>query len=99
MTRNDIANEVAKKTGLTPEQSRKAFEATINAISQSLREGNDVFIRGFGTFRVNLRKAKKARDISRGVFINVPPMYEPKFKPAPRLKRSVHECNISQPDY
>ncbi len=60
-----MAAKVAEKTGMGHLQSVKAVEAVMETIVESVSDGASVFLRGFGTFKTVIRKAKKARDINR----------------------------------
>ena len=81
MTKQDLAAKVAEKTGIGHLQSVKAVEAVMETIVESVSDGASVFLRGFGTFKPVIRKAKKARDISRGETITLPETKKPVFNP------------------
>ena len=81
MTKQDLAAKVAEKTGIGHLQSVKAVEAVMETIVESVSDGASVFLRGFGTFKPVIRKAKKARDISRGETITLPETKKLVFKP------------------
>ena len=81
MTKQDLAAKVAEKTGMGHLQSVKAVEAVMETIVESVGGGASVFLRGFGTFKTVVRKAKKARDINRGETITLPETKKPVCKP------------------
>lgn len=58
MNKTDIINAIAE-AGLTKADSKKAFDAAIDAISEALKKGDKVAILGFGTFSINERPARE----------------------------------------
>lgn len=79
--RQDIIDEVVKATGEEPAKVKRIFEETVSAITQMLRDGEDVVIRGFGSFRFIYSKEKTARNISKGTSITIPARERIKFAP------------------
>ena len=85
MTKADIISEVTQKTGLDKAEVTTTIEAFFSVVKNSMAEGNDIFIRGFGSF-VNQKKARKtARNISKNTAIIIEEHYAPKFKPSPEF--------------
>lgn len=82
MTKADIVNEVAKATGIEKVTVQKAIEAFMESVKGSMSNGQDVYLRGFGSFVVKKRAEKTARNISKGTTIIIPEHYIPSFKPA-----------------
>lgn len=82
MTKADIVNEVSKKTGIEKVVVQKALESSMEAIKKSLKEGENVYLRGFGSFVVKQRAEKTARNIMKNTTIKIPAHYVPAFKPA-----------------
>ncbi|MGH8005102.1 MAG: HU family DNA-binding protein, partial [Limisphaerales bacterium] len=62
MTKADLVERVAEKTGLTRTDVMVVVENFLEQIKKSLEEGQNIEIRGFGTFKVKARKARKARN-------------------------------------
>lgn len=89
MTKQDLAKELFSNTNLTLSQSIEAVEGLIKASKRAFKSGKNIYIRGFGTFRVTTRAAKKARDITRGKTINVPPRRTVKFILSRELKEEI----------
>ena len=93
MTKADIVNEISKNTGIEKVTVQKAVEAFMDTVSGSLAEGNNVYLRGFGSFIVKKRAEKTARNISRNTTIIIPEHFIPSFKPAKtfvgRVKNNV----------
>lgn len=82
MTKADIVNEIAKATGIEKVAVQASVEAFMEAIKTSIVEGNNVYLRGFGSFVVKKRAEKTARNISKNVTIKIPAHYIPAFKPS-----------------
>jgi len=82
MTKADIVNEVSKNTGIEKLTVQKAVEAFMESVKDSLVEGKNVYLRGFGSFVVKKRAEKTARNISRNTTIIIPSHNIPSFKPA-----------------
>lgn len=82
MTKADIVNEVSKKTGIEKVVVQKALETSMETIKKSLREGTNVYLRGFGSFVVKKRAEKTARNIMKNTTIKIPAHNVPAFKPA-----------------
>jgi DNA-binding protein HU-beta len=82
MTKADIVNEVAKATGLEKIAVQKVIECFMDSVKNSLEKGDNVYLRGFGSFIVKERAEKTARNISKNTTIVIPAHKIPAFKPA-----------------
>ncbi|HLN21443.1 MAG TPA: HU family DNA-binding protein [Bacteroidales bacterium] len=82
MTKADIVNEIAKNTGIEKVTVQKTVEALMETVKDSMIKGNNVFLRGFGSFIVKKRAKKTARNISKNTTIIIPAHNIPAFKPA-----------------
>ena len=82
MTKADIVNEIAKDTGIEKVTVQKTVEALMETIKSSMISGNNVYLRGFGSFIVKKRAKKTARNISKNTTIIIPAHNIPSFKPA-----------------
>jgi len=82
MTKADIVNEVAKATGLEKITVQNVVEGFMECVKDSLAKGNNVYLRGFGSFIVKKRAKKTARNISKNTTIVIPAHNIPSFKPA-----------------
>lgn len=89
MKRQDIIKEISRATGVKPKIAADVIERFISVVKESLSHGDDVQLRGFGTFCRVSRKARKARIINAGQEIVVPAHDTVKFKPAKELKDSM----------
>ena len=82
MTKAEVISEVAEKTGVDKTEVSTAIEAFFTVIKNSMAEGNNIYVRGFGSF-INKKRAKKvARNISKNTAIIIDEHYIPSFKPA-----------------
>ncbi|MBN2668194.1 MAG: integration host factor subunit beta [Bacteroidales bacterium] len=91
MTKADIVNEISKSTGVEKIIVQKTVEAFMESIKDSLSDGNNVYLRGFGSFIVKKRAEKTARNISRNTTIKIPAHNIPAFKPAKTFVSEVKD--------
>ena len=82
MTKADIVNEIAKKTGVEKTQIQTIVEAFMDEVKISLEKEENVYLRGFGSFIIKKRAEKVARNISKNTTITIPAHNIPAFKPA-----------------
>ncbi len=82
MTKADIINEIAEKTGVDKADVTASVEAFFSVVKNSMASGNNLYIRGFGSFINKKRKKKIARNISRNTALVIEEHYVPSFKPA-----------------
>ena len=90
MTKNDLADRVAERTGLSGSQARQAVEAAIDAVSDELARGGEVAIAGFGKFSVSQRAARQGRNPATGETINIAASKAAKFSAASALKKRLN---------
>ncbi|MDB5539682.1 MAG: family DNA-binding protein [Devosia sp.] len=88
--KNDLIGVVADKAGLTKAQAGEAVDAVFEAITTSLKKGDEVRLVGFGTFAVSKRKASIGRNPATGAEIKIPASNQAKFKPGKGLKDSIN---------
>ena len=93
MTRASIIKEIADKTGLEKVVAATMVEAFMDSIIETMEKGNNVYLRGFGTFVVITRARKPGRNITAGTGVIIPAHCKPTFKPAKsfciRVKNNV----------
>ena len=82
MTKADIVNEIAKRTGLEKATVLATIENFMDVVKDSLANGENVYLRGFGSFIIKKRSEKTARNISKNTTIIIPEHKIPAFKPA-----------------
>jgi integration host factor subunit beta len=86
MTKADLINIVAKKLDITQVQSGIIVEAALKSVVNALQNGQEVEIRGFGSFRFRNRAPRKGRNPKTGERVDVPPKKIPYFKMGKELK-------------
>lgn len=89
MTKADIVAEIVEETGLERVEALKAVEAFMNSVKGSLAKGQNVYLRGFGSFVVKERAEKTGRNISKNTAIIIPAHNIPSFKPAKTFVEEV----------
>ena len=89
MTKADIVNEIAKNTGISKEEVLKTVEAFMESVKDSLSKGDNVYLRGFGSFVIKERAEKTARNISKNTTIIIPAHNIPAFKPSKEFTSKV----------
>lgn len=94
MTKADIIKDIQKKTNLSRDLIKLVIDSFMETVKENMSQGENIYLRGFGSFLLKERKEKKARIITRNETIIIPPHYKPFFKPAPEFAKAVKE-NIS----
>lgn len=89
MTKAEIVTEIAKQTGIEKAAVLNVVEKLMEVVKDSLAHGENVYLRGFGSFTVKKRAAKTARNISKNTTLIVPEHNIPAFKPANAFKDEV----------
>ena len=89
MTKADIVEKVAAGTGLTKLETEAIIEGFLNTVIQSLRDGNGIEIRGFGSYKVKRKKSREARNPRTGERVFVEEHYVPVFKFSKDFKSAV----------
>ena len=89
MTKAELVKEIAGKTGIESTAVSTIVEALMETVKDNMAAGNEVFLRGFGSFTLKKRAAKTARNITKNTTMIVPEHNIPFFKPAPDLKEAV----------
>ena len=89
MTKAEIVSEIAAKTGLEKQVVLTVVESMMDTIKTSMNNGNEVFLRGFGSFIIKRRAEKTARNISKNTTIIIPAHNIPAFKPAKEFIEKV----------
>jgi len=82
MTKADIVAEIAEKTGLEKVDVQTTVEAFMQEVKMALETGENVYLRGFGSFIIKERAEKTGRNISKNTTIVIPAHNIPSFKPA-----------------
>ena len=91
MTKADVVNEIAGKTGIEKVDVQKVVESYFDVMKDVMSEGNNVYFRGFGSFVVRKRARKVARNIAKNTSMIIEPHYVPAFKPSKTFVAKVKE--------
>ena len=95
MTKADLIEEVARKTELSRKDSEVIVDTIFEGIVKSLRGGDKIEIRGFGSFRTRHRNSRVGRNPKTGERVDVPAKDIPYFKPSKELKDLVNNTQES----
>jgi DNA-binding protein HU-beta len=95
MRKADLVTAISEKTGVPKVDVLVTLEEFFKSVKGSLSTGENVYIRGFGSFIVKKRKKKVGRHIKRNVSIEIPEHFIPAFKPAKVFMEDVKE-NVDQ---
>ena len=90
MNKAEFIDALAAKTGLSKKDAKNALEATLDVITQALKNGESVSLIGFGTFTTTKRAARTARVPHTGEEVQVPESIVAKFKPGKVLKEAIN---------
>lgn len=90
MSKQDLIDAVADKCDMTKDKAKAAVEAVMESIAKSMKDGADVRIPDFGTFKVAKRKAREGINPLTKQPIKIPAANVPKFTPAKKLKELLN---------
>jgi DNA-binding protein HU-beta len=82
MTKADLVADISEKTGVEKIAVQATIESFMNSVIDSMENGENVYLRGFGSFVVKKRAEKTGRDISKNTTLIIPAHYVPSFKPS-----------------
>jgi DNA-binding protein HU-beta len=89
VTKAEVISEIAEKTGIEKADVQATVEAFFKVVKDNMSEGNNIYVRGFGSF-VNKKRAKKvARNISKNTSIIIDEHYIPSFKPCKTFVQKI----------
>ncbi|MFT5338032.1 MAG: DNA-binding protein HU-beta [Sphingobacteriales bacterium] len=97
MTKADIVSEISDQTGIERHSVQRTVEAFMESVRQSLESGDNVYLRGFGSFVIKKRAQKTGRNISRNTAIVIPEHFVPAFKPSKDFVQAVKENVTAEP--
>ena len=82
MRKADLINRISDKTGIAKVDVLVTLESFFKEVKESLKQGENVYVRGFGSFIVKKRRQKIGRNIKKNEAIIIPEHFIPAFKPA-----------------
>lgn len=89
MTKAELVSTISSKLGTEKGDTQKIVEAFMQEIKNSMTAGDNVYLRGFGSFIIKTRAAKTGRNISKNVAIDIPAHNIPAFKPAKSFTEKI----------
>ncbi len=96
MTKADLIEEVSRVVEMTRKDSEVIVEAIFDSIVRSLRAGDKIEIRGYGSFRTRQRQPRVGRNPKTGTRVEVPSKRIPYFKPSKELKDLVNQTETKE---
>lgn len=96
MTKADLVEEVARVIEVSRRDSEAIVDAIFDSIVRSLKNGEKIEIRGFGSFRLRERKARVGRNPKTGDRVQVPAKRVPYFKPSKELRDLINSGTGSE---
>jgi len=90
MSKQELVNYVADKTGLSKKDAESALSSFVDGVKSTLKKGDSVTLVGFGTFSVSHRNARTGRNPQTGATIQIPARKVPVFKAGKGLKETVN---------
>lgn len=89
MTKAEIVSNISNKLGLEKNETQKVVEYFMQEVREAMESGENVYLRGFGSFIIKERAEKTGRNISKGTSIIIPAHNVPAFKPAKSFVENV----------
>lgn len=91
VTKKDLVEDIAERTGLTQVDTKIVIESFLEAVSGALQKGTNIEIRGFGRFKIKRKKARTARNPRTNECIEVDSGYKPVFEASRELRKRVDD--------
>src|SRR5487761_2255455 len=93
MRKSDLINNISDKTGIPKVDVLVTLETMLKEIKENISKGENIYIRGFGSFITKKRAAKIGRNIKKNVAVEIPEHYIPAFKPAKEFVQDIKDRN------
>lgn len=90
MNKSELIDQIAKAAGISKAAAGRSLDATTEAITKALKQGDMVTLIGFGSFYVGKRAARSGRNPRTGATINISAANSPKFRAGKALKDAVN---------
>jgi len=97
MTKAELVEDVARAAELTKKDAERLVELVFESIIETLNRGEKIELRGFGSFRVRERGARRGRNPKTGAPVDIPAKRVPYFKPGKELKELINDEQDGQP--
>jgi DNA-binding protein HU-beta len=98
MRKADLVNQISDKTGIPKVDVLVTLETMFKEVKDTLAQGENIYIRGFGSFITKKRAAKIGRNIKKNVAVHIPEHYIPAFKPAKEFVAEVKKLQAVKQD-
>jgi len=89
MRKSDLINQISDKTGIPKVDELVTLETMFKEVKENLANGQNIYIRGFGSFITKKRAAKIGRNIKKNIAVEIPEHFIPAFKPAKEFVNEV----------
>jgi DNA-binding protein HU-beta len=87
--KDELARDIAERSGLGVGEAKRALEATLKAIEEQIGEGNEVRLTGFGKFSTSRREARMGRNPRTGQSMQIAARTVPRFSAGAELKKAA----------
>jgi len=94
MRKADLINRISEKTGIPKVDVLVTLENLFTEVKKSLGEGENIYIRGFGSFITKKRAAKIGRNIKKNTAVEIPEHFIPAFKPSKEFVQQIKEKKL-----
>src|SRR5436853_7555104 len=98
MRKSDLINQISEKTGIPKVDVLVTLETLFKEVKDTLAGGENIYIRGFGSFITKKRAAKIGRNIKKNIAVHIPEHYIPPLKTAKEFVAEVKKSKEIQPD-
>lgn len=96
MNKSELVAVVSEQAGLTKVETERVIDAVFDTIIETMRNGDEVRLMGFGTFVSAFKPASEGRNPRTGEKIHVEAHYSPKFKPGKLLKETLQNVAVKE---
>jgi DNA-binding protein HU-beta len=93
MRKSDLINNISDKTGIPKVDVLVTIETMLKEIKENISKGENIYIRGFGSFITKKRAAKIGRNIKKNVAVQIPEHFIPAFKPSKEFMNEVKQMH------
>lgn len=93
MRKSDLINNISDKTGIPKVDVLVTLETMLKEIKENISKGENIYIRGFGSFITKKRAAKIGRNIKKNIAVEIPEHYIPAFKPSKEFINEVKQVH------
>lgn len=96
MRKADLINAISEKTGIPKVDVLVTLESFFKEVKDNLAQGENIYIRGFGSFIVKKRAAKIGRNIKKNTAVEIPEHFIPAFKPSKEFVEEIKEKDFKE---